>query len=183
MRAGNDMFDLEPGKLIVIAIVALIAIPSKDLPRVLRSLGQFTGKMRRMAAEFQGQFMEAMREAELDDLRKEVSEMRDAVKESMKLDVAFDPMAEARKQITNAIEGEKPSPVQPPHSEEPPASRVHPTCASNVDLGQARDQGGVSKDEDAGITSFETRPSAAPQDEDSGLPVGEQADSPKKAAT
>lgn len=157
------MFDLEPGKLIVIAIVALIAIPSKDLPRVLRSLGQFTGKMRRMAAEFQGQFMEAMREAELDDLRKEVSEMRDAVKESVKLDVAFDPMAEARKQITNAIEGEKPSPVQPPHSEEK--------------------HSGVSKDEDAAVTSFETRPSAAPQDEDSGLPVGEQADSPKKAAT
>ncbi|NUJ80322.1 preprotein translocase subunit TatA [Methylocystis sp. FS] len=139
------MFDLEPGKLIVIAIVALIAIPSKDLPRVLRSLGQFSGKMRRMAAEFQGQFMEAMREAELDDLRKEVGEMRDAVKESVKLDGAFDPMAEARKQITGAIRGdEKPS-----------------------------------KDEDAPIASSETQPSAALQDEDSGLPP----DSPKKAAT
>ncbi|AZG76572.1 preprotein translocase subunit TatA [Methylocystis rosea] len=143
------MFDLEPGKLIVIAIVALIAIPSKDLPRVLRSLGQFSGKMRRMAAEFQGQFMEAMREAELDDLRKEVGEMRDAVKESVKLDGAFDPMAEARKQITGAIKGDaKPS-----------------------------------KDEGAPVASFETRPLAAPQDEDSGLPVGEQADSPKKTAT
>ncbi|MFO1124949.1 MAG: preprotein translocase subunit TatA [Methylocystis sp.] len=103
------MFDLEPGKLIVIAIVALIAIPSKDLPRVLRTLGQFTGKMRRMAAEFQGQFMEAMREADLEDLRKEVSEMRDAVKESVKLDGAFDPMAEARKQIAGAVDGEPPS--------------------------------------------------------------------------
>jgi sec-independent protein translocase protein TatB len=141
------MFDLEPGKLIVIAIVALIAIPSKDLPRVLRTLGQFTGKMRRMAAEFQGQFAEAMREAELEDLRKDVSDMRDAVKESVKLGGAFDPMAEARKQITGAIKGES-------------LSRV--------------------TDED---TSFETRPSAAPQDEDSGVPEVEQADSPKKAAT
>ncbi|PPD12106.1 MAG: preprotein translocase subunit TatA [Methylocystis sp.] len=168
------MFDLEPGKLIVIAIVALIAIPTKDLPRVLRSLGQFTGKMRRMAAEFQGQFMEAMREADLEDLRKEVGEMRDAVKESVKLDGAFDPMAEARKQITGAIKGDaERSPVQPPHPGEPPAS---------VDLGQAQDRG-VSKDEDALTASFETRPSAAPQDEDSGLPVGEQADSPKKTAT
>lgn len=158
------MFDLEPGKLIVIAIVALIAIPSKDLPRVLRSLGQFSGKMRRMAAEFQGQFMEAMREAELDDLRKEVGEMRDAVKESVKLDGAFDPMAEARKQITGAITGDaERSPAQPPHPEEP--------------------RSGVSKDEDAPTASFETRPSAAPEDEDSGLPAGEQADSPKKAAT
>lgn len=157
------MFDLEPGKLIVIAIVALIAIPSKDLPRVLRSLGQFSGKMRRMAAEFQGQFMEAMREAELDDLRKEVSEMRDAVKESVKLDVAFDPMAEARKQITGAVRGESPPPAQPPHPEEK--------------------RSGVSKDEGSAVTSVETQPSAAPQDEDSGLPVGEQADSSKKAAT
>ena len=57
------MFDFDAGKLIVIGIVALVAIPSKDLPRVLRQLGQLTGKMRRMAAEFQGQFMDAMREA------------------------------------------------------------------------------------------------------------------------
>ncbi len=100
------MFDLDPGKLIIIGIVALIAIPSKDLPRVLRTLGQATGKMRRMAAEFQGQFMEAMREAELDDLKKEVDAAKAAVKESVKLDGAFDPMTQARKQITNAIEGE-----------------------------------------------------------------------------
>ncbi len=153
------MFDLEPGKLIVIAIVALIAIPSKDLPRVLRSLGQFTAKMRRMAAEFQGQFMEAMREADLEDLRKEVGEMRDAVKESVKLDGAFDPMAEARKQITGAIKGEPPSHAQTPHPEEP--------------------RSGVSKDEDAPVASSESPPSAAPQDEHSGLPP----ESSKKAAT
>ncbi|TLG75228.1 preprotein translocase subunit TatA [Methylocystis sp. B8] len=155
------MFDLEPGKLIVIAIVALIAIPSKDLPRVLRTLGQFTGKMRRMAAEFQGQFMEAMREAELEDLRKEVSEMRDAVKESVKLDGAFDPMAEARKQITDSFKGEPLSRTEAPHPEEP--------------------RSGDLKGEDAPIASFETRPSAAPQDEDSGFAPAEQADSSKKA--
>jgi sec-independent protein translocase protein TatB len=148
------MFDFEPGKLIVIAIVALIAIPSKDLPRVLRTLGQFTGKMRRMAAEFQGQFMEAMREAELDDLRKEVSEMKNAVKESVKLDGAFDPMAEARKQITGAIKGDSLSRAEAPHPE----------------------RSDVLKVEESPIASFETRPSAAPQDEVSG-----QADSSKKA--
>jgi len=181
------MFDLEPGKLIVIAIVALIAIPTKDLPRVLRSLGQFTGKMRRMAAEFQGQFMEAMREADLEDLRKEVGEMRDAVKESVKLDGAFDPMAEARKQITGAITGDaERSPVQPPHPEEPRSGGVQSPHLeeppASVDLGQAQDRG-VSKDEDAPTASFETRPLAAPQDEDSGLPAVEQADSSKKTAT
>ncbi|WP_424362791.1 Sec-independent protein translocase subunit TatA/TatB [Methylocystis parvus] len=100
------MFDLDPGKLIVIGIVALIAIPSKDLPRVLRTLGQVTGRMRRMASEFQGQFMEAMREAELADLKKEIEETNRSIMSSAKLDGAFDPMTEVKKQITKAIEGE-----------------------------------------------------------------------------
>jgi sec-independent protein translocase protein TatB len=103
------MFDLDPGKLIVIGIVALIAIPSKDLPRVLRTLGQYAGRMRRMASEFQGQFMDAMRESELDDLRKEVDAAKAAISDSVKLEGAFDPMAEARKQVMSAIEGDAPA--------------------------------------------------------------------------
>jgi len=94
------MFDFDAGKLIVIGIVALIAIPSKDLPRVLRQLGQLAGRTRRMAAEFQAQFAEALRESELDELKKEV----DQVKQSVKLPGAFDPLAEARKQIDGAME-------------------------------------------------------------------------------
>lgn len=98
------MFDLDAGKLIVIGIVALIAIPSKDLPRVLRQVGQMTGRMRRMAAEFQGQFMEAMREAELHDLGMELKEDLNKATSVAKLDVAFDPLTEAREQIVAAIE-------------------------------------------------------------------------------
>ncbi len=64
------MFDIGWGELVVIGIVALIAIGPKELPTVLRTLGQFMGKVRRMAAEFQGQFQEAMREAEMADLKK-----------------------------------------------------------------------------------------------------------------
>lgn len=66
------MFEFDASKLIIIGIVALIVIGPKDLPRVLRQLGQAMGKMRRMAAEFQGQFMEAMREADVADARAEV---------------------------------------------------------------------------------------------------------------
>ncbi len=102
------MFDLDAGKLIVIGIVALVAIPSKDLPRVLRQLGQMAGRMRRMAAEFQGQFMEAMREAELHELREEMEK----VKDSVKLEGSFDPLAEARKQIVQATEA-PPEPAAP----------------------------------------------------------------------
>jgi sec-independent protein translocase protein TatB len=103
------MFDLDVGKLVVIGVVALIAIPSKDLPRVLRTVGQMTGRMRRMAAEFQGQFMEAMREAELTDLKKEFEETNKKIMDSVKLEGSFDPLAEARKQMTQAVEGVAPT--------------------------------------------------------------------------
>jgi sec-independent protein translocase protein TatB len=72
------MFDIGGGELIVIAVVALIAIGPKELPGVLRMVGQWMGKARKMAAEFQGQFQEAMREAEMADLKKSFDEVKEA---------------------------------------------------------------------------------------------------------
>ena len=60
------MFDIGWTELLVIAVVAIVVIGPKDLPRAMRTVGQWTGKMKRMAREFQGQFNEALREAELD---------------------------------------------------------------------------------------------------------------------
>lgn len=125
------MFDLDPGKLLVIGIVALVAIPSKDLPRVLRTLGQATARMRRMASEFQGQFMEAMREAELDDLRKEVDATKAALRTSTSLDAAFDPLIEARKQMTEAIAAQ--TKLTPPK----PAQQVTAEISPALDAGEA----------------------------------------------
>jgi sec-independent protein translocase protein TatB len=68
------MFDFGWGELVVIGIVALIVIGPKELPTVLRTVGQWTTKIRRMAGEFQAQFQEAMREAEMADLKREVDE-------------------------------------------------------------------------------------------------------------
>ena len=73
------MFDFDAGKLLVIGVVALIVIGPKELPRVLRQVGQAIAKLRRMASEFQGQFMDAMKEAELDDLRKEATKFAESV--------------------------------------------------------------------------------------------------------
>jgi len=72
------MFDIGWSELVVIAVVALIAIGPKELPGVLRMVGQWMGKARKMAAEFQGQFNEAMREAELADLKKTFDDAKDA---------------------------------------------------------------------------------------------------------
>jgi sec-independent protein translocase protein TatB len=89
------MFDIGWSELVVIAVVALIAIGPKELPAVLRTVGQYMGKIRRMASEFQGQFQEAMREAEMADLKKSVDEMTDAAKGF----TDFDPLASVKKEV------------------------------------------------------------------------------------
>jgi sec-independent protein translocase protein TatB len=89
------MFDIGWSELVVIAVVALIAIGPKELPAVLRTVGQYMGKIRRMASEFQGQFQEAMREAEMADLKKSVDEMTEAAKGF----TDFDPLASVKKEV------------------------------------------------------------------------------------
>lgn len=75
------MFDIGWSELVVIAVVALIAIGPKELPGVLRTVGQWMSKVRRMAAEFQGQFNEAMREAEMADIKKQFDDVSAAAKD------------------------------------------------------------------------------------------------------
>src|SRR3974390_3620508 len=72
------MFDISWTEYLIIAVVGLIAIGPKELPGVLRMVGQWVGKARKMAAEFQGQFQEAMREAEMADLKKSFDEVKEA---------------------------------------------------------------------------------------------------------
>jgi sec-independent protein translocase protein TatB len=131
------MFDLDAGKLIVIGIVALIAIPSKDLPRVLRQIGQMTGKMRRMASDFQGQFMEAMREAELQDLQKEFKDLKKDVDAAA---APFDPMADIRNHVNKAAKIDKPSsPVALPKPEPHPEQTPSETAMAKAPPGQGDD--------------------------------------------
>ena len=89
------MFDIGWGELVVIGIVALIAIGPKELPGVLRMVGQWMGKVRRMAAEFQGQFQEAMREAEMADLKKQVEEIGTSASDL----THFDPLEPVRSEF------------------------------------------------------------------------------------
>jgi len=115
------MFDLDAGKMMVFGIVALAVIPPKDLPRVLRTVGKYVGQMRRMAGDFQGQFAQAMKEADLDSVRKEIDEINKA----SKIDTSFDPAGIMRDNVTQAVESKPyetvkldpppPEPVVEPH--------------------------------------------------------------------
>lgn len=80
------MFDIAWSELILVGAVALVVIGPKDLPKAMRTLGQTIGKVRRMASEFQGQFNDAMREAELDELKKQVEDVGGSVSSAMNSD-------------------------------------------------------------------------------------------------
>lgn len=100
------MFDIGWSELVVIGVVALIAIGPKELPGVLRTVGQYAGKLRRMASDFQGQFQEAMREAEMHDLKKQVEELNSA---ASNLNSQFDPTAELNKTMQQAFAADRPA--------------------------------------------------------------------------
>ncbi|WP_114947103.1 Sec-independent protein translocase protein TatB [Microvirga calopogonii] len=109
------MLDMSWGEVMVIGAVALIVIGPKDLPKALRTVGQVTGKLRRMAAEFQGQFNEAMREAELDEVKKQLQGMNDSV--SSVGNTNFNPIQTIRDELKTSIEAPVAPAVQAPETE------------------------------------------------------------------
>ena len=114
------MFEVGWSELLVIAVVMIVVVGPKDLPNMLRTFGRMTAKMRGMANDFRRQFDEALKEAELDDVKKSVDSLR-----------GLNPMTEVRKQLNpfekaaadlraGVDQAMKPKPA-PPASEHPPA--------------------------------------------------------------
>ncbi|HYG27299.1 MAG TPA: Sec-independent protein translocase protein TatB [Caulobacteraceae bacterium] len=81
-------------ELLVIAAVALIVVGPKDLPLMMRKMGQFVSRMRAMASEFRTSFEDMARQSELEELRKEVEAMRKAR--------YFDPVGLTAQEIADA---------------------------------------------------------------------------------
>jgi sec-independent protein translocase protein TatB len=114
------MFDIGGGELLVIGIIALVVIGPKELPGLLRTVGNAMGKVRRMAAEFRGQFDEAMREAELDQAKKAFTDMNDVAQSAKP---TFNPLDTIRNEIQSVkdeIKGVK-DPATTPGSTAAPA--------------------------------------------------------------
>ena len=122
------MFGLGWGEMIVIGIVALIAIGPKELPAVLRSIGQWTGKIRRMANEFQSQFQEALREAELSDLKKHADGIASDISN-------FDPLTDTQKEIEKTFDMPDPLKEAEPGAATPvPAALPEVTALPAIDV-------------------------------------------------
>ena len=152
------MFNIGWSELLVIGIVALIVIGPKELPGALRTLGQWMTKVRRMASEFQNQFHEAMREAELADLKKEVDEMTTKAQSY----AHFDPVEDIRKDIESAVS--PPSELSTPLSDSPPAPP--PTTEAAATPPAAAPDGPQPTADAAAAPTQTAEPAVAPEPKD-----------------
>jgi sec-independent protein translocase protein TatB len=143
------MFEVGWTEILVIAIVALIVFPTKDLPRLLRTVGQLVGKARRMAGDMQSQFNQALREAErqadLDDLKGDIKSANPLTDLKKTLDPVRTFGEDLKKSVTTPIEPklaeaapvaapEAPVPVAAPETTAPVVSE--PVAAAPVDVVQ-----------------------------------------------
>jgi sec-independent protein translocase protein TatB len=113
------MFDIGWTELLVLAVIAILIVGPKDLPRMLYSIGQAAGKMRRQADEFRRQFNESMREAGMDEVRNDMKKMSDL---------------NPANQIRNEIESTFTDSPKPGSGQKPAGSEASPAPPGEGDL-------------------------------------------------
>ncbi len=100
------MLEVGWSELLVIAIVMIVVVGPKDLPKMLRTFATFAKKARGMANDFQSQFTDAMRDAEMDDVRKTIADVR-SLNPKNALKDAFDPIRKAGEDVKREMQGIK----------------------------------------------------------------------------
>ena len=96
------MLDISWSHLLAIAVVALLVIGPKDLPRVLRALGRWAGKARAVAREFQSSIDQMIRESELEDVRKEVEQVA-STNIAHEMEQSVDPKGELQASLHSSV--------------------------------------------------------------------------------
>lgn len=89
-------------EFLLLGIVALIVVGPKDLPLMMRKLGQWMAQAKKMANEFKGAFDDIARQAELDELRQEI----ESLKKENQLDQAMTDLKDAEKEINSSVMSE-----------------------------------------------------------------------------
>jgi sec-independent protein translocase protein TatB len=118
------MFDIGWTELLVIAVVLIVVVGPKDLPPMLRAFGKMTANFRKMAGEFRTQFDEALRESEMDDVRKTISDAQ-RLNPTNALRDAINPLRQMGQEIKSDLQKatELPKPME-----------SNPTGASSTDI-------------------------------------------------
>ncbi len=146
------MFDIGWSELLIIGIVTLLFVGPKDLPVFLRTIGRYVGAIKKQAGEFRAQFDEALRETELDQLRKDVVGMKNEVEKSVR-DVGRqveDDFAEVRRDVESAA---KPQLDKPSAKATPPDEKTAAKTGIGTGLEPAADNAGAGS---SGGTSTES---------------------------
>lgn len=116
-------------EMLLIGLIALIVVGPKDLPLLMRKAGQFMNKLRSMAADFRSSFDELARQAELDELRKEV----DALRRGEPLKDVVDPIREVRDELVTPFDlgiDNDPPPAKPKPAAEPAVETAPPNTTA-----------------------------------------------------
>lgn len=124
------MLDIGWGEMLVIAIVIIVVVGPKELPGMLRTFGKTTSKLRVMANDFRKQFDEALKEAELDDLKKVADDVR-ALNPKNEIRKALAPMEQAAKDVRAGLDAAmqpkaEPAPAPEVASADAPAAPAEP---------------------------------------------------------
>jgi sec-independent protein translocase protein TatB len=132
------MFEVGYSEILVIAIVLIVVVGPKDLPKMLRAFGKATTKFRQMSGDFRKQFDDALKEAELDEVRKTISDVRKLDPRQQVRD-ALSPLRDAG----NALKADLNKAVQPPKPkvEMQPAPVVAIKAASKKPVKKIAEQG------------------------------------------
>jgi sec-independent protein translocase protein TatB len=131
------MFDIAWSELLVIVVVAVVVVGPKDLPRLMRTAGQWAGRARAMADQFRRSFDDMARQSELEELRREVQKLKDTpltAKEYEALGVLENPLppaSELQSQIEDvgAAPPKLDSPAPPAALAQSPLAHAHETPA------------------------------------------------------
>jgi sec-independent protein translocase protein TatB len=122
------MFDIGWPEMLVIAVVLIVVVGPKDLPKMLRTFGKTTSSLRKMAGDFRKQFDEALKEAELDDVKSTIDAAR-KLNPAADIRKALNPMEKAASDVRAGLDGLlKPQPPKVP-SADAPATPAEPAKA------------------------------------------------------
>lgn len=127
------MFDIGWSELLVIAVVMIVVVGPKDLPKMLRAFGKATGKLRATASEFRTHFDEALREAELDEVKKTIDGVKKYDPRKTVTDL-FEPVRSAGEDLRSSLNNSSPKP-----DETPTIAPIGP-MDSPLDLSEMKDE-------------------------------------------
>ena len=142
------MFDVAPTELLLCAVIALVVIGPKDLPKAMRFVGHWVGKARGMAKHFRSGIDTMMRESELEEMEKKWREHNDAIMRAYPtIDGTLSPTPAAAQIVDNVV---VPGPPMTATTDTPVPAHVEPTPAhversrDTIDKTETKPAGGTA---------------------------------------